>query len=62
MRAGAADPHRVGPILLVVGLSESRILNLWIVRKTTAMTVRAMSAPKPARQFLDWLLDDSIVT
>jgi hypothetical protein len=62
MRAGAADPHRVGSILLVVGLSERRILNLRIVRETTAMTVRANSAPEPTPQSLDWLLDDSIVT
>jgi len=42
MRALAAILGPVGPILLVVGTSDSRILILRIVRKTTAMTVRAM--------------------
>jgi hypothetical protein len=39
--AGVAVPNPVGPILLVVGAADSRILILRIVRKTTAMTVRA---------------------
>jgi hypothetical protein len=41
MPAVVALPNPVEPILLVAGIADSRILILRIVRKTTAITVRA---------------------
>jgi hypothetical protein len=47
MPAAVAHLRPVRPILLVVGLPESRILILRIVRETTAITIRA-NGPRDA--------------
>jgi hypothetical protein len=51
MRAVGVEPRPVGPILLVVGLPDSRILILRIVRETTAITVRALVHVEPFRTY-----------
>src|SRR5262245_51091744 len=61
MPAAAAEPRPVGPILLVVGLSNSRILILWIDRETTAIAVRATGAHDASPAILSWTSDVSIV-